>query len=110
MKTGGSVFNPWVKAAVLATAALGLSACSGEGHAPDTALIGEDEIPVHRLTSLTDPEGRQPIEGRLREASSIGRIVGGGVAEALRIDVGAGHPSAWMVRGRLLASIMSRKG
>ncbi len=55
MKTAGSVLNRWAKAAGLAAATLGLAACSGEGHAPDTALIGEDEIPVHRLTSLTDP-------------------------------------------------------
>ncbi len=43
--------------AVLGLSALTLSACAGEGDAPQTALIGEEQVPVHRLVNLTDPYG-----------------------------------------------------
>ena len=36
---------------------LALTACAGEGETPQTARIGEDDVPVHRLINLTDPYG-----------------------------------------------------
>jgi len=55
MVTGRFAFTPLIRGAVLGLAALSLSACGGEGRTPDTAAVGQDDIPVHRLTSLTDP-------------------------------------------------------
>ena len=55
MVTGRTAFSPLMRALVLGAAALGLSACSGEGDPPQTALVGTEQIPVHQLTSLTDP-------------------------------------------------------
>ncbi len=55
MTSGRSALDSWRRRLVTGGAILGLAACSGEGQGPETALIGEEDIPVHRLTSLTDP-------------------------------------------------------
>lgn len=55
MANGQRVIHRGVQGLGLALWLLALGACSGEGRAPDTATVGQDEIPVHRLTSLTDP-------------------------------------------------------
>lgn len=51
----------WIKAtgrlALAAAGALVLGACSGEGRAPETVLIEDEEVKVHRLVDLTDPYG-----------------------------------------------------
>ena len=44
-----------MRLSITAALALGLSACTGEGEAPQTAVVGTEEVPVHRLKSLTDP-------------------------------------------------------
>ena len=45
-----------VRAGLAGVAALCLVAC-GEGDRPGSVLIGEEQVPVHRLVSLTDPYG-----------------------------------------------------
>lgn len=57
MAKGVSALACTTRALSLILAAFALTACSGEGQAPQTALIGDDDVPVHRLTNLTDPYG-----------------------------------------------------
>ena len=45
------------RAALIGAAGLLLSACTGEGQAPQTVLIDEREVAVHHLVDLTDPNG-----------------------------------------------------
>lgn len=55
MAQGGRGFARRIAVFGLSAGASALSACAGEGDAPQTALVGEDDVPVHRLTNLTDP-------------------------------------------------------
>jgi hypothetical protein len=43
------------RSACVLMAAAALTACSGEGAAPRTVTVGEENYPVHHLVSLTDP-------------------------------------------------------
>lgn len=44
-----------IQKVIVGLCAIALSACTGEGNAPQTAVVGTEEVPVHRLKSLTDP-------------------------------------------------------
>ena len=45
------------RAALAAAGAFAATACSGEGQAPQTVMIEDQEVTVHRLVDLTDPYG-----------------------------------------------------
>jgi hypothetical protein len=57
MQDGATIARRGGWAAGLIGAGALLAACTGEGQAPQTAVIGEEDVPVHRLVDLTDPYG-----------------------------------------------------
>ncbi|MCR9129656.1 MAG: hypothetical protein NXI12_09050 [Alphaproteobacteria bacterium] len=57
MRKDAKIATGFGRAAGIGAACAALAACTGEGQAPQTTLIGEDEVAVHRLVDLTDPYG-----------------------------------------------------
>jgi hypothetical protein len=74
MARGSTALSSMVRTLVLGVAAFSLSACMGEGEAPQKALVGTEEIPVHRLTSLTDPYSDLYVSMERQMVLDFGRV------------------------------------
>lgn len=57
MRENATITQRVGRAGVILGAGMLMTACSGEGQAPQHALISDEEVAVHRLVDLTDPYG-----------------------------------------------------